>query len=144
MTPDTHADTDTGADTSAAQARPAAGTTAGVPGQQVAGRSRRRDYPSWPMVWALAVTETVSYAALFYCFAVMVVPMRADLGASTAQLSLALTIGMAVNGAAAVPVGRWVDRHGARWVMTGGSVLGAASVVAWSRAASLPQRSAGR
>ena len=30
MTPDTHADTDTGADTSAAQARPAAGTTAGA------------------------------------------------------------------------------------------------------------------
>ena len=100
---------------------------------------RRRDYPGWRMVWVLAVTETVAYAALFYCFAVMVVPMRDDLDASTGQLSAALTLAIAVNGAAALPVGRWLDRHGARWVMTGGSLLGAASVVAWSQAQSLPQ-----
>ncbi len=91
------------------------------------------------MVWALSVTETVSYAALFYCFAVMVVPMREDLGASTGQLSGALSLSIAVHGAAAIPVGRWLDRHGARWVMTGGSLLGAGSVVAWSQARDLPQ-----
>jgi MFS family permease len=91
------------------------------------------------MVWALSVTETVSYAALFYCFAVMLVPMREELDASTGQLSAALSLAIAVNGAAAIPVGRWLDRHGARWVMSGGSLLGAASVVAWSQARDLPQ-----
>ncbi len=91
------------------------------------------------MVWALSVTETIAYAALFYCFAVMVVPMRTELGASTGELSVALTLAIAVNGAAAIPVGRWLDRHGARWLMAGGSLLGAASVVGWSRAQDLPQ-----
>ena len=105
----------------------------------VAGGPKRRDFPGWPMVWALSVTETIAYAALFYCFAVMVVPMRTELGASTGELSGALSRAIAVNGAAAVPVGRWLDRHGARWLMSGGSLLGAASVLGWSRAQDLPQ-----
>jgi MFS family permease len=89
------------------------------------------------MVWALAVTETVSYGVLYYSFAVFLVPMRDELGASTAQLSGALTLALALTGVGGVVVGRWLDRFGARWVMTAGSLLGAASVVAWSQAQGL-------
>ena len=53
------------------------------------------------MVWALSVTETVAYGVLFYSFAVFLVPRQRDLGASTAQLSGALTLAMAVTGVAA-------------------------------------------
>lgn len=102
-------------------------------------RPRRRDFPGWRMVWALALTEAISYGALFYCFAVMLAPMRADFDASTAELSGALTLSLAVTGLAAVPAGRWLDRHGARGIMTAGSVLAGLSVVAWSRAETLPQ-----
>jgi MFS family permease len=91
------------------------------------------------MVWALAVTETVAYGVLYYSFAVFLVPMREALDASTAQLSAALTLAMALTGLGAVVVGRWLDRYGARWVMTVGSLLGAASVVAWSQAQDLVQ-----
>jgi MFS family permease len=91
------------------------------------------------MVWALAATETVAYGVLYYSFAVFLVPMREELGASTAQLSGALTLAMALTGLGAVVVGRWLDRYGARWVMTAGSLLGAASVVAWSQVQDLPQ-----
>jgi MFS family permease len=91
------------------------------------------------MVWALAGTETVAYGVLFYSFAVFLVPMQRDLGAGTAQLSGALTLAMAVTGAAAPAVGRWLDRHGARWLMTAGSLLGAACVVGWSQVRTLPQ-----
>ena len=91
------------------------------------------------MVWALSVTETVSYGVLYYSFAVFLVPMREALDASTAQLSAALTLAMALTGLGAVVVGRWLDRYGARWVMTAGSLLGAASVVAWSQAQDLVQ-----
>jgi len=104
------------------------------------------------MVWVLAVTLTISYATLFYCFAVMVVPMREPLGASTAQLSLALSLAIAVNGAVAVPVGRVLDRHGARWVMSAGSVVGdlppgvagARRPVRLAQRAARPRRPAGR
>jgi MFS family permease len=100
---------------------------------------RRREFPGWRMVWALAVTETVSYGVLYYSFAVFLVPMREELGASTAQLSGALTLALALTGVGGVVVGRWLDRFGARWVMTAGSLLGAASVVAWSQAHGLVQ-----
>ena len=106
------------------------------PGPEAATRPRlrRRDFPGWRMVWALSVTCTVAYGVLFYAFAVFVVPMREELGASTAQLSGAFSLAIAVNGAAAIWVGSHLDRFGARWLMTGGSLLGAASVVAWSQA----------
>jgi MFS family permease len=91
------------------------------------------------MVWALAVTETISYGVLYYSFAVFLVPMRDELGASTAQLSGALTLSLALSGFGAVVVGRWLDRFGARWVMTAGSLVGAASVVVWSQAQDLVQ-----
>ncbi|SDX75424.1 hypothetical protein SAMN05661080_01066 [Modestobacter sp. DSM 44400] len=89
------------------------------------------------MAWALSVTETFAYGVLFYSFAVFLVPMREALDASTAQLSAALSLAMGVTGVAAVGVGRWLDRHGPRWLMTGGSLLGGASVVAWSQARDL-------
>ena len=40
------------------------------------------------------------------------------------------TAGLLVNALSAVPVGRLVDRHGPRWVMTTGSLLGAVALVA--------------
>lgn len=91
------------------------------------------------MVWVLACTVNVGYGVLFYVFAVFLVPMRAELGATTGQLSGALSLSIAVNGAAAVLVGRHLDRHGARWLTAGGSLLGAAAVVAWSQAQDLLQ-----
>ena len=109
-----------------------------MPTEDVSAR-RRRDFPGWRMVWALAVTETVAYGVLYYSFAVFLVPMRAELGASTAQLSGALTLSLALSGLGAVVVGRWLDRFGARWVMAGGSLLGGASVAAWSQAQDLAQ-----
>lgn len=113
--------------------------TSALPGAAAARRRRRTAFPGWRMVRVLAVTETISYAALYYCFAVMIAPMRAELGASTAVISGALSLGIAVSGAAAPAVGRYVDRHGARTVMTGGSILAGAGVLAWSQARTVPQ-----
>jgi len=100
---------------------------------------RRRDFPGWHMVWTVSATCTVAYGVLFYAFAVFVVPMREDLGATTGQLSGALSLAIAVNGLAAIWVGKHLDRHGARWLMAGGSLLGAVSVVGWSQAQDLVQ-----
>jgi hypothetical protein len=92
-----------------------------------------RRFYGWRIVSALAVTETVSWGILYYAFAVFQVPMRAELEFSTATMTGAFSVAVAVTGVAAVPVGRWLDRHGARGLMTAGSIAAVGLVLAWSR-----------
>jgi MFS family permease len=40
---------------------------------------------------------------------------------------------MLIAGGMAFPVGSWIDRHGARWLMTIGSILASLLVLAWSQ-----------
>jgi hypothetical protein len=90
-------------------------------------------FHGWRIVGVLAGTETVSWGVLYYSFAVVQVPMRAELDMSPATLAGAWSLAVLVAGVAAVPVGRWLDRNGARGLMTAGSVLAVLTVVAWSR-----------
>src|SRR5205809_938585 len=64
--------------------------------------------------------------------------MEADLGWSRVEITGAFSVGMGVAALAALPVGRWIDRHGARALMTAGSCLGTALLLVWSRVESLP------
>ena len=96
-----------------------------------------RIYYGWVMVAALAVTETVSWGVLYYAFSVFLVPMRSSLGWSDATLTGAYSLGLLVSGFAAPFVGRWIDRRGPRWLMTAGSLLGVALVLAWSQVGSV-------
>src|SRR2546426_9343504 len=64
--------------------------------------------------------------------------MEADLGWSRVEITGAFSMGMGVAALAALPVGRWIDRHGARALMTAGSCLGTALLLVWSRVESLP------
>ena len=59
--------------------------------------------------------------------------MQRELGASQAELTGAFSLGLLVAGVAGIGVGRYLDRHGPRALMTAGSVAGALLVVAWSR-----------
>jgi predicted MFS family arabinose efflux permease len=90
-------------------------------------------HTGWPLLAALSVTQTVGYGVLYYAFAVLLTPMAADLGVSTAAVTGALTLSVVVSAAAAVPVGWWLDRRGGRALMTAGSLLGTGAVLAWSR-----------
>lgn len=101
-------------------------TLAAGPGQ--AGR-----YYGWRIVAVLAVTETVSWGVLYYSFSVFMLPMQRELGLSSGAVSGAFSVALLVMGVTAVPVGRWVDRYGARGVMTAGSVAAAVFVAAWSQ-----------
>jgi MFS family permease len=96
-----------------------------------AGRSDSRY--GWTIVAVLAVTETVSWGVLYYAFAVFQVPMQHELGWSKSELTGAFSLALATSALAAFPVGRWLDRHSPRLLMTLGSVAGALLVLAWSR-----------
>ncbi len=92
----------------------------------------RVDY-GWIVVASLSITETVSWGILYYGFPVVLRPMEAGLGYSRVQLTGALSIGLLTSALAALPVGRCIDRYGARGVMTLGSCLATALLLVWAR-----------
>jgi MFS family permease len=92
----------------------------------------------WVIVAVLSVTETVTWGIVYYGFPVFLRPMEQDLGASRVAVTGAFSAGLGVSALAALPVGRWIDRHGARGLMTAGSCLAVALTLAWSRVESLP------
>jgi hypothetical protein len=89
------------------------------------------------IVAALAVTQTVGYGCLYYSFAVFLAPIAADLGDDRTAVTGAFTIAVLTAAALAVPVGRWLDRHGARGLMKVGSVAGTLLLVALAHVHSL-------
>ena len=90
------------------------------------------------MVAGLCVTETVSWGIIYYGFPVFLRPMEAELGFTRVQITGAFSVGLMSSALAALPVGRWIDRHGARSLMTAGSCAATLLVLAWSRVDSLP------
>jgi MFS family permease len=92
----------------------------------------QRLYYGWVVAGALAATETVSWGVLYYAFSVFLVPMQRDLGWSAAALTGAYSLALLISGVAAPFVGRWLDRHGPRTLMTAGSLLGTFLVLAWA------------
>jgi len=97
------------------------------------GGGSRVVFHGWRIVAGFAVTQTVGYGCLYYAFAVLLQPIAADLHTSTATITGALTAAVLAWAAMAVPVGRWLDRHGGRALMTVGSLAGAGLLVAWSQ-----------
>jgi MFS family permease len=87
----------------------------------------------WTIVAALAVTETVSWGVLYYAFAVFLPSMQHSLSWSKTELTGAFSAALATSALAAFPVGRWLDRHSPRPLMTLGSLAGALLVLAWSQ-----------
>ncbi|SDY98092.1 Predicted arabinose efflux permease, MFS family [Micromonospora pattaloongensis] len=103
---------------------------AGSGGNRVSGRR---------LLAALAITQTIGYGALYYAFAVILAPLAADLHTTTTAVTGALTVSVLTGAVLAVPIGRWLDRHGGHTLMTAGSAAGAALLVAWSHVDSLWQ-----
>jgi MFS family permease len=89
------------------------------------------------VVAVLCVTETVSWGIVYYGFPVMLRAMERDLGASRVAVTGAFSVGLAAAALMSLPVGRWLDRHGPRALMTAGSILATALLLAWSRIESL-------
>lgn len=106
--------------------------SAGGAGRSAPPAARPRLYYGWVLVAVLAVTETVSYGVLQYAFPVFLAPMQAELGWSRTAMTGAFSLASLVSGFAAIPAGRWVDRHGARGLMTAGSLLAALLLLAWA------------
>jgi MFS family permease len=98
---------------------------------------RRKLYYGWLLVGALGVTETISWGVLYYAFSVFLAPTEAELGWSRGATTGAFSLALVLSAFAAIPVGRWLDRHGPRLLMTAGSVASTVLVLLWSQTSSL-------
>ena len=72
-------------------------------------------------VW-LSLPQLIGWGALFYTFSLLMAPLEAELGMTRAESSLAFSLALLAEGAAAYAVGRWIDAGHERRVMTLGSL----------------------
>ncbi|WP_405009813.1 MFS transporter [Kitasatospora sp. NBC_01539] len=95
---------------------------------------------SWPRAAlpALCATQIIGWGILYYAFPVLAPHITAATGWSTAQATAAFSAALLVSALAGIPVGRIIDRHGPRTVMTTGSVAGALALTGVALAPDLP------
>jgi len=77
------------------------------------------------VVATLAWTETISWGVVYYAFSVFLRPIQAELGWSQVALTGAFSLALLLSGIAAIPVGRLLDTHRPRLLMTFGSCAAA-------------------
>ena len=88
--------------------------------------------------FTLAITQLVSWGVLFYGFAVVAPELVTETGWSETAVSGAFSLGLLVSGVAAPPVARALTSRDPRLVLTAGSLLGAAGMVLFAAAHTLP------
>jgi MFS family permease len=83
-------------------------------------------------VIALALAQTLSWAALYYAFSSFVLPMMRETGWDKPTTMGAFTLGLAMSGLCSYAAGAAIDRGQGRALMTGGSVAAGLGFIAWS------------
>ena len=89
-------------------------------------------------VVALGITQITAWGTSYYCLGVLAGPISRDTGWSRGFVFLGFTVALLVMGLVSNAVGRAIDRHGGRAVMTLGTVLVTAGLLALSQARSEP------
>jgi MFS family permease len=79
--------------------------------------------PMTDAVLALGITQITAWGTSYYCLGVLAGPIVKDTGWSRGFVFLGFTVALIVMGLVSSAVGRAIDRHGGRAVMTLGTVL---------------------
>src|SRR4029450_561497 len=85
-------------------------------------RTRLAD-PMVGAVVALGITQITAWGTSYYCLGVLAGPISRDTGWGRGFVFLGFTVALLAMGVVSNAVGRAIDRHGGRAVMTLGSVL---------------------
>lgn len=88
-------------------------------------------------ITALGVGQICSWGTLYYSFPLIAEAMGRDLGWTKTELYGAATLGLALSGLAAYPVGLAIDRGHGRIVMGTASILAGLLMFCWARVESL-------
>ena len=84
---------------------------------------------AWRLIPALGLTQIISWGTLYYSIAVLGASLRADLGISAPSLFGAYSLALLISALTAPSIGRAIDRHGGRAVMSAGSVWAALALL---------------
>ncbi len=79
---------------------------------------------------ALGITQIIGYGTLYYSFSILAPDMSRDLGWSSEAVFGALSAALLIGGLMAPALGKWIDRFGAGRIVTAGSAIAAAALVA--------------
>nr|WP_246544941.1 MFS transporter [Ancylobacter dichloromethanicus] len=88
-------------------------------------------------VTGLGIGQVCSWGSLYYSFPLIAEAMGHELGWSKSALYGAATLGLALAGLAAYPIGAAIDRGHGRAIMTIGSVLAGLLLLLWSQVESM-------
>ncbi|MCC6535071.1 MAG: MFS transporter [Burkholderiales bacterium] len=81
-------------------------------------------------VVALGLTQITAWGTSYYCLGVLASPIAADTGWTRSLVYFGFTLALLAMGAVSAWTGRAIDRYGARAIMTLGTVLVSAGLVA--------------
>lgn len=84
-------------------------------------------------VVALGITQITAWGTSYYCLGVLAGPIVRDTGWSRSFVFLGFTVALLAMGIVSSTVGRLIDRYGARALMTAGTVLVSAGLLALSQ-----------
>jgi MFS family permease len=85
----------------------------------------------------LCTTEIISWGVLYYAFPVLLPTISSRTGWSFAAITAGFSASQIVAGLVGIPVGKLLDRHGPRAIMTIGSIVAVLALVALATADSL-------
>lgn len=91
----------------------------------------------WALV-TLCLTQMTSWGVLYYAFSVLSVRIADQTGWSRPAVTAAFSGALVTSALVGIMVGRWLDRHGPRGIMTAGAVIGPLAVVGVALAPTLP------
>jgi MFS family permease len=92
--------------------------------------SARITDPMVTAVLALGITQITAWGTSYYCLGVLAGPISQDTGWSRGFVFLGFTVALLAMGIVSSSVGRAIDRHGGRKVMTLGTILVSAGLFA--------------
>lgn len=88
--------------------------------------------PMFVSVCALGITQITAWGTSYYCLGVLANPIALDTGWSRSLIYFGFTVALLAMGVVSAWVGRAIDRYGARAVMSAGTVLVSAGLLALS------------
>lgn len=95
--------------------------------------------PAWAVISALGIAQIISWGSFYYAFALLIPALSAHLQASSAAVVGAFSLALLITGVLSAPVGTWIDRHGGRRLLSGGSLAGAVLLALLSQVQNLAQ-----